>query len=143
MNIRVANLGDKKAILDIISLLYINMPGFVWNQDDFVTNQIQNKEYFVLEEDNKVVAIMSLRKRKNKVSIETLAVRKESQNRGLGSKLIEFAKKYAKEHGCKTLHAYSFAEYKAVNFYLKQSFEYFDRTGEYNGHAYDSFQISL
>jgi aminoglycoside 6'-N-acetyltransferase I len=119
------------------------VPGFVWNQDDFVTKQITNKEYFVLEQDGAVVAIMSLKKRKNKVSIDTLAVKKEFQGKGLGSQLVEFAKQYAKDNGFKSLHAYSFAEYNAVNFYLKQSFEYFDRTREYNGHRYDCFKINL
>ena len=143
MDIREAKIEDKKSILDIVSLLHIDMPGFVWDQDDFVTNQIQNKEYFVLEDNNNIVAIMSLSKRKNKVSIDTLAVIKEYQNRGLGSKLIEFAKQFSLDNGYNTLHAYSFAEYNAVNFYLNKSFEYFNRMGEYNGHRYDCFKINL
>ena len=97
MNIRQAEEKDVKSIIEIISLLKLDIPGFVWDDEKFILDQIKKGEYFVLEESGQVVAIISLRKRKNKVSIETLAVRKDFQHKGMGSELIEFAKKFTKK----------------------------------------------
>ncbi len=143
MILRQGELKDKKAILEIIGLLYLDIPGFIWNSEEFVVNQIKNKEYFIIEEKNNVVAIISLRKRKNRVSVETLAVKKEFQHNGFGSKLIEFAKQFTKDNGFKTLHAYSFVEYNAANFYLNRSFKLLNNSDYYNGHEYNCFEIKL
>ena len=143
MNIRQAEEKDVKSIIEIISLLKLDIPGFVWDDEKFILDQIKKGEYFVLEESGQVVAIISLRKRKNKVSIETLAVRKDFQHKGMGSELIEFAKKFTKEKGFDTLHAYSFTEYDAVQFYLNRNFKMMDNSGYYKGHKYDCFEIKV
>ena len=86
---------------------------------------------------------MSLRKRTNKISIETLAVKKDFQHKGLGSQLIDFAKKFTKDNGFDTLHAYSFTEYNAVQFYLNRNFKMLENPGYYKGHKYDCFEIKI
>lgn len=141
--IRQAVQKDIKAIIEIIGLLKLDIPGFVWDDEDFILQQINNGEYFVLEEDGQVIAIMSLRKRKNKVSIETLAVKKDFQHKGLGSQLIDFAKKFTKDNGFSILHAYSFTEYNAIHFYLNRNFKMLDNPGHYKRHKYDCFEIKL
>ena len=65
MEIIKANLNDKENIKKIADLLYIEVADFVWNKDDFIEKQINNKEYFVAKEENKVVGIMSFRQRQN------------------------------------------------------------------------------
>jgi len=143
MNIRQAKIEDKEKILNIISLLYLDIPHFVWNTDPFVTAQIQNNEYFVIEDQNQIAGIMSLRKRKDKIHIETLAVKKDFQNKGLGSQLIEFAKDFAKENNFKTLQAYSFTQYQAEGFYKKLGFTALTYSGEYKRYPYNCFEIKL
>lgn len=141
--LRQAELKDIKEILEIVSELYLNIPHFVWNEEEFVVRQVQNKEYFVIEDDGGLVGIMSLRQRSNKVSIETLVVRKKFQSKGFGSKFIEFAKQFTKDRGFNILHAYSFSEYHATDFYLKKGFKVLDYFGYYQNYKYDCFELML
>lgn len=144
MSIRPAEIKDKKAILDIIGLLHLDIPNFIWSSEEFIAKQIERGEYFLVEEQSTVAGIISLRRRRNKMNIETLAVRKDFQGKGVGSKLIEFAKQFTKDNGFKILHAYSFIEYEAVDFYLKRGFKKLNTHGYYyNGHKYDCFEIRL
>lgn len=143
MILRQAEIKDKKEILESINELYLNIPHFVWNEDGFVAKQIQNQEYFVIENEGKIAGVMSLRQRTNKISIETLVVKKEFQYKGLGSKFIEFAKQFTKERGFNTLHAYSFSEYKAADFYLKKGFKFINYAGYYKNHQYDCFELTI
>ena len=143
MVLRQAELKDTKEILEIVSELYLNIPRFVWNEEGFVEKQIEKKEYFVIEDQGRLVGIMSLRQRTNKVNIETLAVRKNFQSKGLGSKFIEFAKQFTKEKGFNTLHAYSFSEYYSADFYLKKGFKVLPYFGYYKNHKYDCFELKI
>ena len=143
MILRPAELKDKKEVLNIVEGLSLNVPDFIWNKEEFIEGQIKNKEYFVIEENGTLVGAMSLRQRVNKINIETLAVKKEFQFKGFGSKFIEFARQFTKEKGFNILHAYSFSEYRAADFYLKQGFKVLDYSGYYKNHKYDCFELVL
>ena len=144
MNIRKAELKDKNAILEVTNELRLeNIPDFVWNKENFVDNQILNGEYFLYETGGKVVGIISLRKRRDKMFIETLAVRKDHRRGGVGEKLINFAKQFSKERGVECLCACSFYEYKKVDFYLHQGFDLLERPGLYGGHKYYRFEMKI
>jgi len=143
MILRQAELKDTKEILEIVSELYLDIPHFVWNDEDFVKNQIQKNEYFVIEDQGQLMGIMSLRQRTNKINIETLAVRKNFKSQGLGSKFIEFAKQFTKEKGFNILHAYSFSEYNSAGFYLKKGFKVMNHFGYYKNHKYDCFELKV
>lgn len=143
MKLRQAELKDKKEIKEIADLLRLNIPGFVWNDEDFIAKQIKKGEYFVMDNGDKIAGIMSLRERTNGLHIETLVVRKEFQSRGLGTKFIVFAKKFAKDRNIGILHAYSFAEYNIADFYLKKGFKLMDYVGYYKHHQYRCFEMNL
>lgn len=143
MILRQAELKDKKEIMDIANLLYLEIPKFLWNSGEFITKQVEKKEYFLIKDNDSVVGVMSLRQRKNGVHIETLVVKKEFQSKGLGTKLIEFAKKFAKEKGNNSLYAYSFSEYNIADFYLKKRFKLMGYVGYYKNRKYDCFKIKL
>lgn len=143
MNIRKTNLQDKHSILKIANVLYLNMPEFVWNQDEYVTKQIQRGEYFVKEIDGRVAGIASFRKRGNKMYIETLAVHPDIQSNGIGKELIEFAKQYTKEAGLDTLCACAFFDYGNKDYYLKQGFSLLKRTGTYQGRKFHRFEMNI
>lgn len=143
MQLRKATFNDKKDILKIADLLYLDMPNFIWNTEDFIDRQINGEEYFVVETEGKIVGIISFRQRKKKMYIETLAVSNGNQSEGVGTRLIEFAKSHAKERGIGVLCCCSFFEYKTVDFYLQQGFSLLDKPGIYNNHKYYRFETKL
>lgn len=143
MNLRKAKIQDKKDVLEIANLLHLNIPNFVWNTDELVTKQITNGEYFLIEKEERIVGIISLRQRKNKMHIEAIAVRNGSQSEGIGAELIEFAKRFTKEKGLSLLRAYSFYEYKSVDFYLNRGFSLLNKPGTYNNHKYYRFEMKV
>lgn len=142
-NLRIAESKDKKAILEIINFLRLDIPGFVWAQDEFVQKQIQDGEYFLVEREGEIAGIISFRQRGNKMYIETLAVVEKYRLQGIGTKLIEFAKEFTRKKGLAVLCACSFCEYEAKDFYLKQNFSLLDKCGEYNNHRYYFFEIRI
>ena len=143
MLVRQATLADKNEILKITDLLHLDIPNFVWNNEDFVKAQIEKGEYFLASDNNATAGIMSLRQGKNRMYIETLAVKKEYQSNGIGSQFIEFAKNYARERGFDSLHTYSFCAYNMADFYLKKGFSKISRLGYYSHHPYYCFEIKV
>jgi N-acetylglutamate synthase-like GNAT family acetyltransferase len=143
INLRKAEIADKKNILEIISFLHLDIPGFVWGDDKFIEKQIQSGEYFLAENDNNPIGIVSFKQRGAKMYIETLAVDEKYRSKGVGAKLINFAKNYTKEKGLNYLCACSFCEYKAEGFYLDQGFSLLDESGKYNNHKYQRFETKL
>jgi N-acetylglutamate synthase-like GNAT family acetyltransferase len=142
--LRKATIKDKKDILKIINFLYLeNIPDFVWGDESFIEKQIEKGEYFVAEIDNKIVGIISFKQRENRMYIETIAVLEEYRSQGIGSQLIEFAKRFTKENGLNILRVCSFCEYNAQEFYLNKGFSLFDKLGSYENHKYHRFEIKL
>ncbi|KPJ57358.1 hypothetical protein AMJ49_02070 [Parcubacteria bacterium DG_74_2] len=143
MNLRKAEPKDKKNILEVTNLLYLDIPNFIWNTDEFVDRQIKNGEYFLAETEGKTVGIISFRQRKNKMYIKTLVVINDRQSEGVGTQLVEFAKKFTKEKGLNVLRACSFYEYKTVDFYLNQGFSLLEKPGIYEHHKYYRFEMRI
>jgi len=143
MLIRKAELKDEEEIIKITDVLFLQIPNFVWNNEKFVEKQIKSGEYFVGEENGRLVGVISLRQRKNGMHIETIAIRDGFAANGFGTELVAFAKQVAKDKGTDTLHAYSFHEYNIVDFYKKQGFELMDYSGSYNGHPYHCLEIKI
>jgi len=143
MEVRKANLEDIGAIKKIADLLYFEMPDFVWNTGEFIEKQVGRGEYYVAEENGKVVGITSLRERNKMLYIETLAVAKDSQSSGLGKKLVEFARQFAKGNNFEILRTTSFYEYGVKDFWIKQGFRLLGEPGEYGGHKFYRFELKL
>ena len=143
MNLRKAEIEDKKDILEVANLLHLDISDFVWNKDEYVTKQIKNGEYFLIEKGGRIVGIISLRQRRDKIHIETIAVRNGSQSEGIGTELIEFAKDVTKKKGFNILRAYSFYKYKSVDFYLNRGFTLLSKPGVYNNHKYYRFEMRI
>lgn len=59
----------------------------------------------------------------NNIKIKQIAIRKEYQNKGIGTTLINYIKKYAKDNSIDYIYLYSFSlnDY-GKNFYLKNNF---------------------
>lgn len=143
VNLRKAEIEDKKDILEIIDLLHLDIPEFIWGDGEFIEKQIQNGEYFLAEIAGSVAGIISFKKKEDKMYIETLAVAEKYRLQGVGTRLIEFAKNFTKKSGFDVLCACSFYEYDAEGFYLKQGFSLLKKSGKYNNHKYHRFEIML
>ena len=143
MDIRKALPGDIEMIAKIAQALYLNIPDFVWTTEKFIINQIERGEYCLAEENGKIIGIVSLRERNGMLYIETLAVAKNIQSKGVGSRLVEFAKRFAKENNFKILRTTSFYEYGVKDFWIKQGFRLLDEPGEYGGHKFYRLEFEV
>jgi len=143
MNLRKALLEDKEDISEIIGVLRIDIPDFVWDTDEFIARQIKKGEYFLAELGKEIVGIISFRQRDKKMYIETIAVKKNYQMEGVGARLIGFAKQFTKGKGLDFLCACSFYEYKTVDFYLNQGFNLLNGSGVYSQHKYYRFEMKI
>lgn len=143
MNLRKAQEQDKENILEIINILRLDMPDFVWGEKDFIDEQIKNGEYFLAETNKETVGVISLRQRGKKMYIETLVVPEKHRNQGIGTQLIEFAKNFTREKGFNALCACSFYEYNAADFYSKQGFCLSEDCGTYNNHKFHRFELKI
>ena len=143
MDIRKALPEDIEMIAKIAQALYLNIPDFVWTTEKFIINQIERGEYCLAEENGKIIGIVSLRERNGMLYIETLAVAKNIQSKGVGSRLVEFAKRFAKENNFKILRTTSFYEYGVKDFWIKQGFRLLDEPGEYGGHKFYRLEFEV
>ncbi|MEK7658583.1 MAG: GNAT family N-acetyltransferase [Patescibacteria group bacterium] len=143
MNIRKAELKDIKEILEITKQLHLNMADFVWDTENFITLQIERGDYFVLEDNEKIFGVISLKFRRNGMHIETLAIREGFTSNGYGTELINFAKQFSKDRGAGALRVYSFSEYNILDFYSKNGFKLMDYHGSYDGHKYHCLEMKL
>ncbi len=143
MDIRKALPEDIEMIAKIAQALYLNIPDFVWTTEKFIINQIERGEYYLAEENRKIIGITSLRERNGMLYIETLAVAKNIQSKGVGSGLVEFAKRFARENNFKILRTTSFYEYGVKDFWIKQGFRLLDEPGEYNGHKFYRLEFEV
>ena len=145
IQIRKAGLEDIRMIKEIADLLYLNIPGFDWNKEGFIKGQIEKGEYYVAEKNGEIIGITSLRERNGMLYIETLAVAKDVQSKGVGSKLVDFARQFAWENNFKILRTTSFYEFdpRVKDFWIKQGFRLLDEPGEYGGYKFYRLEFKL
>ena len=151
IQIRKAGLEDVRMIKEIADLLYLNIPGFDWNKEGFIKGQIEKGEYYVavsseaLAKEGRILGITSLRERNEMLYIETLAVAKDVQSKGVGSKLVDFARQFARENNFKILRTASFYEFdpRVKDFWIKQGFRLLDEPGEYGGYKFYRLEFKL
>ncbi len=142
-NIRQAVFEDKENIINLISLLRLDIPDFVWDNGEFVEQQIKRGEYFIAKVGEDMAGAISFRIRGEKIHIETLAVKKEYRFNGIGTKFLNFAKALTREKKLNVLIACSFFEYNAENFYLQNGFRMLRKIGTYKGHQYHCYETKV
>ena len=119
--------NDKGEIKFILFLMFID--------DDYLTNADKIVLVFI---NSRVVGYASLSKEDitpdeecefyielspNNIKIKQIAITKSYQNKGIGTTLINFIKKYAKDDNIDYIYLYSFSlNDKGKNFYLKNNF---------------------
>lgn len=114
--IRIARQDDVKQIMEIVkeTVVDLNKEGNIQWSDEYpkeenFLNDIKEKSLYIYEQDCKVAGFicintsedqvyqgLSWSKDSTAIVIHRFAVRRDQQKRGVGSKLIEFAEKFAK-----------------------------------------------
>jgi predicted N-acetyltransferase YhbS len=149
-SLRLAGETDVDDIQRISSVLTLDIPGFRWDQKDYIEQQVAKGNYYVLELQGEVVAIIStcVESRRGFLGasktgfINALAVEPARQRSGLGKLLIEFAMGHAKENGATSLVVESFEQYGLLDYYPKFGFQKV-ATRTFNSFPYHVFKLFL
>jgi len=91
------------------------------------------KEYTLVakNEDNKIMGILYFEIEVNVCFVDTLLVGKKFQNNGIGTKLLDYAEKFAKEKKCTKIYLETNEGWDAVKFYKKRGYK---NTGMHEKH---------
>jgi GNAT superfamily N-acetyltransferase len=143
MEIVKASEQDIDVILSLNQLLHVEASEFKGNTRGFVKQEVANGNYFVVKDRGKVVAAACIAPRDEGVYLETLSVAEAYQRKGIGSELIEHAKKVTKELGCDKLIVETYRQYSADRFYAKCGFKKIPTMAEYKGKPYSRFLTKL
>lgn len=144
MNIRKATISDLDEAYNLLNDLYENRIKY----DIFkklYNEKISDKDsyYVVMENDNKVVAILimyirtKLTRAKKEAYVESIIVNEEFRNNGIGRKLLQHAIDYAKALDCEVIDlSCVLSNEKGQKFYeemgfKKHSFKYRQYMNEY------------
>ncbi|KRT67576.1 MAG: GCN5-like protein N-acetyltransferase [candidate division WWE3 bacterium CSP1-7] len=135
---------DAAEIANLNTLFHLDIPDFKWDDKNWVREQIEQENYFILKENGVLTGAIDLQIQEDSLSIETIAVRKELQGKGTGRKLIDFAKDQARQKGKPKLTVESFTDYGLESFYQKVGFGKDDPyLGDYQGKPYYRFIMDV
>jgi ribosomal protein S18 acetylase RimI-like enzyme len=115
-----------KQIRELNKLLYLpeleEIKPFIWSEIAWIENSLE--KFFVAEMEGAVVGAFSLDAGHDSEAMElvSIAVSTEHQGKGIGKKLISFAKNFAIMCGANKLTLATFDSYKKVEFYKSQGF---------------------
>ena len=117
MNIKLAKKSDNKSVSSLFKALDIE----AYKASDIkeINKHIKNKECYIIEGDNKILAAMILELEDMCYEIVTLT----SKIKDGGRKLVEFAINKCKEDKIPKLWCWSLKRYNAKGFYEKMGFE--------------------
>lgn len=90
--------------------------------------------HFGLFAENTLISVVSLFKKGSSMQFRKFATLVEYQNKGYGSKLLEYLTEYSKNDTCN--HIWCNARRNASAFYAKFGFLETDQTSSANGHDY-------
>ncbi len=138
MKIQQATQADLKNIVSLNKLFHLNIPGFRWDTEPWISDEIEQGNFHILKHQKSAYGAVCLHLA-TEAYIETIAVDKEKQGQGHGKKLIDFCAEEAMKHGKHKLVVESFCEYKLEDFYTKCGFELESIKGNLNDHPYNVF----
>ena len=143
MTILEADQSHLEQIVSLNRLFHLDIPGFKWDTSEWIEQEIDDQNYFILKKNGLVSGAICLKLYEEGADIETIAVLKDKQKSGIGRKLIEFAKEYSLKKGKSELRVDTFCEYRLEEFYEKCGFTKSPETGSYCGKPSYSFAINL
>lgn len=143
IQIKLAEESDLESMVRLNRQFHLNIPGFRWDGDSYISNELKENNYWVIKDEKGIIAAMCLKMLENEGSIETIAISPEKHKLGFGRRLIEFAKDFSKQMGKSRLSVESFCEYNLQEFYEKCGFTKEPNVRDYNGHPYDCFHMTI
>ena len=127
--IREAKKADAKAIAEVLNVQFRcgrYSRGFLRryrNTEKKILKDMDKCDYFVIgDAPSEVSGVISLLLMRGTCKIDDLAVREDQQHKGLGTRLVLFAEKYARKKKCHKIWCTSSKELKASGFYRKLGF---------------------
>jgi GNAT superfamily N-acetyltransferase len=138
-----ASAQDIEVILSLNRLLNVEASEFKGNTREFVKQEVEKGNYYVVKDRGAVVAAACISPRDEGVYLETLSVSEAYQKKGIGSELIGHARKVTQEHGCDKLLVDTYCQYSADVFYTKCGFKKIPTMAKYKGKPYHKFLMKL
>ncbi len=139
--VRQAKASDLEAVRRLNALLRTGVRDFYWDSDRYLRSAIARRSCYVAREDGEVQAALIVANQQPQgarqhehLVIETLVVDPRFRGRGIGTELVELAKRLAFE-GDRRLYVESFYEYGKPSYYRKIGFE-LDDPAQYRGRPY-------
>jgi ribosomal protein S18 acetylase RimI-like enzyme len=127
INIRKALLSDANIIQEIHKQFYLDFCDIECIEFKYIIKKIKDKLMYVLEENDKVLAVISTGIDKTfskpKFMIDTLAIKKGYHKNGYGTKLLNYILDNIWDRlKFEEIFVGTFEEYGALNFYRKNGF---------------------
>lgn len=139
-----AKVENADEIVSLNNQFHLDMSDFKWDTKEWIIQEIQKKMYYILvDDDNNVLGALHIGKYDNEYYISTIAVKKEIHGKGLGKKLIDFAKELSIKNNIHLLIVESYCEYNLETFYTKCGFTKEKEIGVHEGYDYFKFFIKL
>jgi N-acetylglutamate synthase-like GNAT family acetyltransferase len=121
MNITKAKKKHLDELVRLNSLLHLDIPNFDWDKKKSIAETLDR--YYIALDNNKALGAISIYLNPRTAKIETIAIDPEMQGKGLGKRLVDFAKEYAQDLGIHKLKVESFCQYGVREFYEKCGFQ--------------------
>ena len=143
MNIVKAHGADVQDIIRLNSQIHVDTPLFHGSSPLWVEDQVKKGTYFVVKINNDICGAACLLEKDGQFHLETIAIDKNQQGKGLGKQFIEFAKKKAKEGGFSSLFVDTYCEYDVDKFYEGCGFRKIPTFAQYRGKPYHRFTMDV
>ena len=132
--LRKSNGFDKKEVLKLLKenmehKFIENFGGFSEKVSEKHYDEIEKTGYSYVLEDEKIVGFFSFYKElneKNSFVLNNIQIKKEYQNKGLGTKILDFVENKIKKIGGGRIKLLVFKNNGAYNFYKKNDFKEID-----------------
>lgn len=143
MNIVKASNSNIEDILRLNTQIRVDTQFFQGDSYVWVEEQVRNGNYYIMKRNNEIYGAICLLVKEGLFHLETIAIEKDQQGKGLGRELIDFAKTKAKENGFDKLYIDTYCEYNVDKFYEKCGFKKIPTYAIYKGKPYHRFAIEL
>ena len=133
-------------VQDIVRLnnqIHVDTPLFQGSSLHWVKEQVKNGNYYVMQENKGVYGALCLLERDGQFHLETIAIEKNRQGKGLGKQFMDFAKTKAKANGFVSLYVDTYCEYNVDHFYEGCGFRKIPTFARFRGKPYHRFTADL
>lgn len=148
MQIVRATLADVKPIVALNKQFHLDIPGFRWDTEAWISDQIDKGTFHLLKDGASTYGAVCIQTALDNLAptdayIETIATREDLHGKGYGKKLINQSASIARAEGKHRLIVESFLEYGLKDFYTKCGFQLEPERPDFHGHQYNVFTMEI